>query len=167
MIAPRYFAAIPSGLTLYRDAHDYIAEDSSRKSGMGVEGDVGGWDVANGFRLAETTMAGEPDSEWRISVLRRTVYAVLRRFPGDQLYSFHGPVWIIDEIPEYLSTSVLPQNTVRKIMWEVEQLRTNPDSLLQAVHMIRTIFDIVREAERELTQFRIWNGPPGLRTSSP
>lgn len=166
MTEPRYFAAIPEGLTLYRSAHDYIAEDPSRQSGMGVDGDIGGWDVADGFRLAETTMAGSPDSEWRISVVRRTVYAVLRRFPGDDLYTFDGPVWIIDEIPEYLSVSVLVPNTVGKIMRSVEQLRAEPESLLLAVGMIQTMLEIVREAESELTRFRMGRAS-GLRTQLP
>jgi len=126
---PRYLTAIAEGLTLYRDAHDFIAEDASRKSGMNVYGDIGGWDVADGFRLAETAMPGAPDSEWRISVLRGTVYAVLRRFPTERLYTFHGPVWIIDTVPEFISSSVEFGRTIKMIMWEVEQLRHEPDSL--------------------------------------
>ena len=74
-----YLTAIPAGLARYRDSHDFIAADPSRKSGMNVKGETGGWDVANGFRLAETTITGVLDSEWRISVLHRTVYGVLRR----------------------------------------------------------------------------------------
>ena len=65
MSEPRYPTANPEGLTPYRDAHDFIAEDPSRKSCMKVPGDVGGWDVADGFRLAETTLPEAPDSEWR------------------------------------------------------------------------------------------------------
>jgi len=44
----RDLTAILEGLTLHRDAHDFIAEDASRKSGMKVSGDIGRWDVADG-----------------------------------------------------------------------------------------------------------------------
>lgn len=69
---PRYLTAIPPGVRSYPDTHAFI-EGPGRKSGMDVPGDIGGWDIANGFRLAETDLAGTPDSEWRISVLGRMV----------------------------------------------------------------------------------------------
>lgn len=77
------------------------------------------------------------------------MYAVLRRFSTGELYTFHGPVWIIDTVPEFISSSVEFGRATKMIMWEVEQLRHEPDSLLRAVHLIRTIFAILNEANRE------------------
>lgn len=88
---PRYVTAIPEGLRSYPNAHAFIAEAPERQSRMRVPGDIGGWDVANGFRLTETDLPQTAHSEWRISVLDRMVYAVPRRFPNQNLYTFDGP----------------------------------------------------------------------------
>ena len=69
--------------------------------------------------------------------------------PRRSVVTFHGPVWIIDTVPEFIYSSVEFGRTIKMIMWEVEQLRHEPDSLLRAVHLIRTIFAILNEANRE------------------
>lgn len=130
----------------YAAAADYLAEDSTRGALSGlVEGDLGGWDVADGFRLAETVSNG-PESEWRISVVNDEVYAVLRRFPGATLYTFEGPVWLIDRIPARLGPSVHDE-PIRLLMREVELLKNEPDSLLRVTHLIRTCCAVIRSAE--------------------
>lgn len=150
---PRYVTAVPKGVRAYPDAHGFLAGSAGRKSGMDVPGDIGGWDVANGFRLAETNFAGTPDSEWRISVLDRVVYAVLRRFPGQKLYTFDGPVWIIADVPEGISSSVSGP-TIRSLMDVVERSRDQPDSLLIAINWIRTCFAVLEQAQLERLRAR-------------
>lgn len=138
MSIPRYASAAPDGVVVYANPFVFLAEDPSREAANGVTGDLGGWDVADGFRLAEDI--GE--SEWRISVLHNEVYAVLRRFPGQRGYTFDGPVWRISEIPVPLRDSaprsLVPHESIQQLMREVEQLRRAPDSLLTAVEAIQT-----------------------------
>lgn len=76
MSIPRYASAAPDGVVTYANPFVFLAEDPRREAANGVTGDLGGWDVSDGFRLAEDF--GE--SEWRISVLHDEVYAVLRKF---------------------------------------------------------------------------------------
>ena len=137
MSIPRYASVTPVGVTAYANPFVYLAEDPRREAANGVTGDLGGWDVADGFRLAEDV--GE--SEWRISVLPHEVYAVLRRFPAHRGYTFDGPVWRIAEIPASLresgSGSLVPYESVQALMREVEGLKRAPDSLLAAVEMVQ------------------------------
>jgi hypothetical protein len=75
---------MPAGVRLYRQQDDFLAEDPSRKAHNGSDVDLlGGWDVAEGFRLAEPTVPESSlESEWRISVVNRDIYAVLRPCPA-------------------------------------------------------------------------------------
>lgn len=138
MSIPRYASAAPDGVVAYANPFVFLAEDPRREAANGVTGDLGGWDVADGFRLAEEV--GE--SEWRISVLHDEVYAVLRKFPGQRGYTFDGPVWMLAEIPMSLrdpvQQSLVPHEAVQELMSKVEQLRRTPDSLLTAVGVIRS-----------------------------
>lgn len=141
----RYFTAAPEGVKVYRDTHEFIAEDLSRQSrGFDIPGDLDGWDVADGFGLAPDIASPEVQSEWRISVAKnREVYAVLRRFPHDPAYTFHGPVWLIDTVPDILDASV-DSDPLRGLMDPLELRRREVDSLLQAVHTIRSGLGLVR-----------------------
>lgn len=56
----------PQGVVVYENPFVYLAEDPAREAANGVTGDLGGWDVADGFRLTETQLPGAPESEWRI-----------------------------------------------------------------------------------------------------
>ena len=138
MSIPRYASAAPDGVVAYANPFVFLAEDPRREAANGVTGDLGGWDVSDGFRLAEDF--GE--SEWRISVLHDEVYAVLRKFPGQRGYTFDGPVWMLAEIPVSLrdpvQQSLIPHEAVQELMSKVEQLRRTPDSLLTAVRVIRS-----------------------------
>jgi hypothetical protein len=137
---PRYTDA-PEGVIVYENPFVYLVENPAREAANGVTGDLGGWDVADGFRLTETQLPGAPESEWRISVIAGEVYAVLRRLPLERAYTFDGPVWLIDRIPAQLQDgpgwSLLPPEPVVDLMREVEALRREPDSLLTAVRTIR------------------------------
>lgn len=138
MSIPRYASAAPDGVVVYANPFVFLAEDPRREAANGVTGDLGGWDVADGFRLSEDI----GDSEWRISVLHDEVYAVLRRFPGQREYTFDGPVWMLAEIPVTLrdpeQQSLVPHESVQELMSEVERLRGAPDSLLGAVEAIQS-----------------------------
>ncbi|MFB3980257.1 hypothetical protein [Microbacterium proteolyticum] len=140
MTHPRYMDA-PEGVVVYENPFVYLAENPAREAANGVTGDLGGWDVADGFRLAETQLPGAPESEWRISVIAGEVYAVLRRLPLERAYTFDGPVWLIDRIPAQLQDgpgwSLLPPEPVVTFMRDIEALRREPDSLLTAVQTIR------------------------------
>ena len=140
MTRPRYMAA-PEGVVVYENPFVYLAENPAREAANGVTGDLGGWDVADGFRLAEPQLPGAPESEWRISVIAGEIYAVLRRLPLERTYTFDGPVWLIDRIPAQLQDgpgwSLLPPEPVATFMREVEALRREPDSLLLAVRAIQ------------------------------
>ncbi len=140
MTRPRYMDA-PEGVVVYENPFFYLAENPAREAANGVTGDLGGWDVADGFRLTETQLPGAPESEWRISVIAGEVYAVLRRLPLERAYTFDGPVWLIDRIPAQLQDgpawSLLPPEPVVTFMREIEALRREPDSLLIAVRTIR------------------------------
>lgn len=140
MTRPRYMAA-PEGVVVYENPFVYLAENPAREAANGVTGDLGGWDVADGFRLAEPQLPGAPESEWRISVIAGEIYAVLRRLPLERTYTFDGPVWLIDRIPAQLQDgpgwSLLPPEPVVTFMREVEALRREPDSLLLAVRAIQ------------------------------
>lgn len=140
MTGPRYMDA-PEGVIVYENPIVYLAENPNREAASGITGDLGGWDVADGFRLTETQLPGAPESEWRISVIAGEVYAVLRRLPLDGRYTFDGPVWLIDRIPAQLQDgpvwSLQPPEPVVAFMREIEALRREPDSLLTAVRTIR------------------------------
>ncbi len=140
MTHPRYMDA-PEGVVVYENPFVYLAENPAREAANGVTGDLGGWDVADGFRLAETQLPGAPESEWRISVIAGEVYAVLRRLPLERAYTFDGPVWLIERIPAQLQDgpgwSLLPPEPVVTFMRDIEALRREPDSLLTAVQTIR------------------------------
>ena len=135
MEQPRYLTANPPGVRTYRDTHAFIAEDPHRQSSWDAPGDIRGWDVSDGFRLAELTLAGSPDSEWRICVVDRMVCAVLRRFPTEQLYTFDGPVWVIADVPSSIPVTVT--GALMSVLREAERIKTRPDSLLAAVKLIR------------------------------
>lgn len=140
MSGPRY-AQAPEGVVVYENPFVYLAEKPGREAANGVTGDLGGWDVADGFRLAETQLPRAPESEWRISVVDGEIYAVLRRLPLERGYTFDGPVWLIDRIPEHLregpAWGMLPPESVVSLMGKVEAIRREPDSLLTAVRMIQ------------------------------
>ena len=140
MTHPRYMDA-PEGVVVYENPFVYLAENPAREAANGVTGDLGGWDVADGFRLAETQLPGAPESEWRISVIAGEVYAVLRRLPLERAYTFDGPVWLIERIPAQLQDgpgwSLLPPEPVVTFRRDIEALRREPDSLLTAVQTIR------------------------------
>ena len=53
MEQPRYLTANPPGVRTYRDTHAFIAEDPQRQSSWDAPGDIRGWDVSDGFLLAE------------------------------------------------------------------------------------------------------------------
>lgn len=137
MSIPRYASFVPAGVVAYANPFVFLTEDPSREAANGVTGDLGGWDVGDGFRLAESF--GE--SAWRISVLPSEVYAVLRQLPGQREYTLDGPVWRISEIPTSLrnpsSGSLVPQQAVQALMREVEGIRGLADSLLVAVETIQ------------------------------
>lgn len=148
---PRYLKAMPSGVRVYATSADYVAEDPSRAARNGIDGDLGGWDVCDGFRLTEHASHGGGESEWRISVVGRDVYAVLRRMPHASRYTFRGPVWLIDQVPTMLGASVY-DDPLKNLLWQVERRRFDedqPDSLLDAVRTIRTAFAVVRDLERD------------------
>ncbi|MGC5173025.1 hypothetical protein ACLQ2Q_20495 [Microbacterium sp. DT81.1] len=140
MNRPRY-TELPEGVTVYENPFVYLAENPDREAANGVTGDLGGWDVADGFRLAETQLPGTPESEWRISIIAGEIYAVLRRLPLERGYTFDGPVWLIARIPERLregsAWGLVPPDPVVNLMTDVERLRSEPDSLLTAVRTIR------------------------------
>lgn len=140
MNRPRYTEP-PEGVTVYENPFVYLAENPDREAANGVTGDLGGWDVADGFRLAETQLPGTPESEWRISIIAGEIYAVLRRLPLERGYTFDGPVWLIARIPERLregsAWGLVPPDPVVNLMTDVERLRSEPDSLLTAVRTIR------------------------------
>ena len=147
MIELRY-ATAPAGVRAYRDTHAFIAEDPLRQSGWDIPGDIAGWDVADGFRLAEPDVPGGAESEWRICVFDRLVCAVLRRFPRQPLYTFDGPVWVLADVPTCISSDVAGP-AIKTLMWEVEQIKREPDSLLLATRMIRICFTVLEAAEQE------------------
>lgn len=146
-VEPRYRTAVPKGVLFYESTHDYIAEVPERQSrGFDIPGELSGWDVGDRFLLTETSIPGEPESEWRISVFRDEVYAVLRRQPLADLHTFAGPVWLIDRVPDLIGSSVYDE-PIRALMSAVEDLRPAPDSLLDAVRLIRTTFKVLRSLD--------------------
>lgn len=142
----RYFTAAPEGVKVYRSTHEFVAEDPARQShAFGIPGDLTGWDVADGFRLAPDAAAPAVQSEWRISVAGREVYAVLRRLPDETTYTFDGPVWLIDTVPGILDASV-DSAPLRGLMEPLELERGEADSLLRAAQTIRSGFNLLRAA---------------------
>lgn len=143
-MSERYFTAAPQGVQVYRTTHEFVAEDPTRQShGFDVPGDLAGWDVADGFLLAPDATDAAGQSEWRISVAHREVYAVLRRFPHEQTYTFDGPVWLIDTVPDIIDASVY-SGPLRGLMDPLERQRDEADSLLRAVQMIRSGLGLLR-----------------------
>ena len=55
MTRPRYMNA-PEGVIVYENPFVYLAENPAREAANGVTGDLGGWDVADGFRLTEAQL---------------------------------------------------------------------------------------------------------------
>lgn len=149
MNRPRYTEP-PEGVVVYENPYVYLAENPGREASNGVTGDLGGWDVADGFRLAETQLPGAPESEWRISIIVGEVYAVLRRMPFGGGYTFDGPVWLIARIPAHLRDgpvwSLVPPDPVVNLMREIEVLRSEPDSLLTAVRTIQERLPLLTDA---------------------
>ena len=129
----------PEGVVVYDNPLVFLADSRGRTETPWALGDLGGWDVAEGFRLAELDLPGE--SEWRIAVDGAEIYAALIRLPLERTYTFDGPVWLIDHIPARLMEHVPPGQhlavPVRTLMGEVEALRREPDSLLTAVRIIQ------------------------------
>ncbi|MFS0701849.1 hypothetical protein AB6N24_17900 [Cellulomonas sp. 179-A 4D5 NHS] len=144
MNGERYFTAAPQGVRVYRDTHEFVTENPMRQSrGFDIPGDLAGWDVANGFLLAPDAADPTVQSEWRISVTGREIYAVLRRFPHENTYTFDGPVWLIDTVPDILDASV-HSNPLRELVDPLERHRGEADSLLQAVQTIRSALGLLR-----------------------
>ncbi len=131
----------PEGVVVYDNPLVFLADSHGRSETPWALGDLGGWNVAEGFRLAELDLPGKSESEWRIAVDGAEIYAALIRLPLDRTYTFDGPVWLIDRIPAGLMERVRPgqhlPGPVGTLMGEVEALRREPDSLLTAVRMIR------------------------------
>lgn len=135
----------PEGVRFYESSHDFIRENRDRSaSTANPAGDLGGWDVSN-CRLEEPALGKDAHSLWRISVVCREVYAVLRRHPGDRLYTFDGPVWLIDTVPKALNPSVYGEE-MRNLTQQIEQIGDEPDSLLRAVPLIKSLFALFHEA---------------------
>jgi hypothetical protein len=88
-----YATVVPAGVTEYSSTHDFIADGPGTTSRFHIAGDVGGWDAIARVNHSD-------GSEWRVSIIRGVVYAVLRRYPGDNRYTFDGPVWEIASLPE-------------------------------------------------------------------
>lgn len=142
---------MPQGVRLYPTSADYVAEDAKRAARNGIADDLGGWDVCDGFRLNEHPSFRGGESEWRISVVARDDYAVLRRMPHARLYTFDGPVWLIDQVPTSLGASVYDE-PLKNLLWQVERMQLDenqPDSLLDAISTIRSAFAVVRDLERD------------------
>lgn len=137
----RWRTAAPQGVTVYESSHDFITEDPTRaaRNGLADRGDLGGYDVANGYRLTEPIGQQTADSEWRISITGGEIYAVCRMLPLAELYTFSGPVWLIDHMPAHGSTDI--ETPTGGLVWKVEQLawreNSQPDSLLVATTMLR------------------------------
>lgn len=148
----RWKTMAPADVKVYVSTLDYIDEEPRRASHrFKVEGDLAGWEVTDGFRLYEDKHLREPrDSEWRISVNEelREVYAVCRRFPLDTLYTFTGPVWLIEQVPPSVNPTVFGE-LLGLVMRDVERLRDEDDSLLLATELIRRRFNEIREGESE------------------
>lgn len=141
MTRPRY-ADPPVGVASYGNPFVFLAENPAREARQGMGDDkLAGWDLADGFRLAETQLPGTPDSEWRISVVNGEIYAVMRRLPMAREYTFDGPVWLIARIPEHLNDHPdwggEPPVAVMPLLRDVEGLRHEPDSLLTAIRLIQ------------------------------
>lgn len=139
----RWSTAAPEGVRVYPSTAEFIAEDPGRASrAFEIEGDLAGWDVADGFRLAENPQVPTSgESEWRISVLPTEIYAVCRRDAAARLYTFTGPVWLIDKIPDPLRGD-MADSAMLTMAREVERFRLTDDrdSLLLAVRVIQMCF---------------------------
>lgn len=141
MIRPRYTQP-PEGVTHYENPFVFVAENPDREARHAIGDDtLAGWDVAEGFRLAETDVPGLPESEWRISVGAGEIYAVLLRLPLERQYTFDGVVWLIAPLPEHLhdrpSWDRTPHEKLIPLLSDVEDLRHEPDSLLTAIRLIQ------------------------------
>lgn len=148
--------AAPEGVVVYDDTHAFLAATPERTAtGWGPAGDLSGWDVADGFRLTDPST--QQASEWRISVMEETreVYAVLRREPLAELYTFDGPVWVIATVPDLISPSVYDR-PIRHITDYAERLRpAHPDdSLLQATRHIQMAFGLLLLLQDDLFTLR-------------
>ena len=152
----RYFTAAPQGVKVYRDTHEFVAESPARQSrGFDIPGDLAGWDVADGFLLAPDATNPGVQSEWRISVAGREVYAVLRRLPNQQTYTFDGPVRLIDTVPDIIDASV-DSKPLRGLMDPLERQRREADSLLRAVQTIRSQLGLLRTVAADPIALRDW-----------
>lgn len=141
----RYQSAAPSGVRTYESSHAFLAEDPHRAaSPSNPPGDLGGWDVGHRFELAEPGYDdADAHSEWRISIHHQEVYAVLRRRHGAERYTFDGPVWLIDYVPDVFRRLNVPiiDDFFRT---EVEPLQDGTDSLIAATRVIRSSFSLAR-----------------------
>lgn len=152
----RYFTAAPQGVKVYRTTHEFVAENPGRQShGFDEPGDLAGWDVADGFLLASDATDAAGQSEWRISVAHREVYAVLRRFPHEPTYTFDGPVWLVDTVPDIIDASVY-SDPLRGLMDPLERQRDEADSLLRAVQTIRSGLGLLRTAAADPFSLLDW-----------
>lgn len=134
----------PPGVRLYSSSHEFVAEDASRhNSSFGAEGDLRGWDIGY-FRLSQPEYGPQAFSEWTVSVHSREVYAVLRRWPNQNTYTFDGPVWLIDTVPELLDASAYGR-PLSYLTGQVERHHDETDSLLLATEWIRAGLGMVRE----------------------
>lgn len=147
---PRWEHA-PEGVKVYASTDEFIREDPSRENhGMGVQrGDLAGWDAGK-FTMTDTHRGVTGESIWHIGVHGREVHAVLRRFPGEPLYTFQGPVWLIGTVPERMDPGVASPG-IRAITDHADYTMKGPESLVEAVEWIRESFRVVEAYEAEAT----------------
>ncbi|MCC4250176.1 MULTISPECIES: hypothetical protein [Microbacterium] len=128
----RYIDDAPEGVVVYASAVDFTDEDRSRISGFGIPGDAGGYDAIE-------PVLHEDGSQWRVSVLDSTVYAVLRRHVHADRYTFAGPLWVIATLPaghQYLSHHLRP--SAAEYFRDLEsRYRNKPDGLVDVVREIQ------------------------------
>ncbi|MBG0718742.1 hypothetical protein G3N18_11830 [Microbacterium sp. 2C] len=123
-----YTRDAPAGVTAYDSSVDYAAEDPSRLSRFNISGDIGGYDALDRVDY-------DDGSQWRVSILDGVVYAVLRRYPGANKYTFTGPLWEIATIPAGYQVGHWPiNNVIADFFFTIEQrYRGQPAALLDVV----------------------------------
>ena len=159
MDQPRHVTAAPAGVRTYESSHAFLDEDPRRRaSPSNPPGDLGGWDVGHRFELAEPGYDdADAHSEWRISIHHQEVYAVLRRRPYEDLYTFDGPVWLIDYVPDVFRRLNGPiiDDFFRT---EVEPLQDGTDSVITAAQVIRSSFALARALTDSPMTLYTWLG---------
>lgn len=74
---------------------------------------------------------------------------MLRRFPHERTFTFTGPVWLIDSVPDRINPDAATP-AMKRLTTHLEQLRPEPNSLVRATHETRFAFDLLRAAEHTL-----------------